>query len=206
MSRGRAAAIAAVSGLLALAAGALSLREQIQEEWLIRKLASAEEASPEQREAFEALGRVGSTRAIAPILGALGEDPPGFVVPNAFEAIAAIHIREPARAIEALSRVVEKGSARARRHALDLVTLLGPLAASLEPRLRELLHDPAPDVRETAAEALFEMGVPGRELLPTLVSILEEPGAFEAVRGLSTLKVMGTEAGPAAPLVARCLR
>lgn len=121
-------------------------------ELLIRALKNRN--SDGRRCAAEGLGRIADPRAVDPLIVAL-EDVDPAVREAAAQALGEIH---SSRAVEPLSKVLSDGRSAVRKHALSALGKIGDVKAV--ERLIEVVADMDEDldVRETAADALAEVG------------------------------------------------
>jgi HEAT repeat protein len=141
MKRGRRFALVAIaSGVAVLGAAAVALREPLLETWWLHRLESEDPGA--QRAAAEGLGRIGSLKAIGPLLAKTRDPHHGYMAVHT-SAISGLAMIVAKRGKAAAPFLVEALENETDRTAREVASALLRVAAAPPgtPVREELLHD-----------------------------------------------------------------
>jgi arylsulfatase A-like enzyme len=140
------------------------------------------------------------TRSAADSPGAMAPDPRRNPTAELLTAATLAGRRDPASQAQ-LRELLRHPDGAVRRWGAIGLHALGEQAAQAREALLAALADPAPDVRMTAAEALFALGE-GEKALPVLVALLRHPSRILRNETLLALCRIGPQARGALPHLA----
>ena len=172
---------------------------------LVQRAKDPARAEPERRAALDALARIGPSHPL--VVPSLIEILRSADQEAEFRALAAEAIGAvgpgASSALPALIRALHERSEPVRRKAAQALGAIGRRAEPAIPALAELLvFDPAPAVRDRAADAMAKIGAPA---VAILTGLLRDTDPQTRRRAAGALGSIGPEAKPAVPALRKSL-
>lgn len=161
---------------------------------LLLELRAAQGTSSKGEPNSDAVLNVLASERAAPALAAILTDGPARYHADAARALA-LPGMDARPALDALLTAIRSDDSALRRAAAEALAGIGPEQL---PRLRKLLDDTDPKVRESAARTIGRIGVPARSLTAALAGRLRDMDA--GVRTQAALALWSVDAQSEAPL------